>query len=605
MLNHKGTERSKIEAVKRPTVSAAGTSQDWLYFLSRWEDYVKATNVKGADQAIQLLECCDSELRRGIQRNNGGVALSRKPAVKVENPTVARDRLHNMSQDREESVRAFGARLRGQAATCQYTKACTCLLVVDYTEENVADALITGLTDPEIKQGLLGEPDQPLSLERAMLYVESKEAAKTSVSLLDPGTSMGAVRQSGYKKTPRARRMQPNTDTVDEKCYFCGKTGHGKYPPISLRSAKCHAFGHTCGKCGKLNHADRVCRSKQPSTENAIFGTCCDITTHRVRQRRTLDHHVFDSTNDRWVKRQCLPQPTRHLLVKLIPDDYDRLKIARRPRRAQCYVDGMPDTGCQSCLAGTHILRQLGMSPENLIPMSQRMQAANKSGIHLLGAIIVEISLPDTKAKSKQMVYVTPSVTRLFLSRETCSDLGLISAQFPSTPTAAAASSIPLPGQSCLGSPHSTPSPPSGNGKASGPSREQRTLQTNTPPPPPPPGREAYVWMPDTLTATNWPNPSPRPGYGGEQECTGAALAVDIQSLHVQCLYTPTPSHDGRTAPASPMWTRGQHQSMCTRRPQCPFTGRTQSKSTSTAMFVSGYWKKSRSAHLTPGVTEW
>ena len=156
-----------------------------------------------------------------------------------------------------------------------------------------------------------------------------------------------------------------------------------------------------------------LCLSKQPSTENAIFGTCCDITTHRTRQRRTLDHHVFDSTNDRWVKRQSLPQPTRHLLVKLIPDDHDRLKIAQRPRRAQCYVDGMPDTGCQSCLAGTHILRQLGISRENLIPVSQRMQAANKSGIHLLGA---EFSLPDTKAKSKQMVYVTPSVTRLFLT---------------------------------------------------------------------------------------------------------------------------------------------------------------------------------------------
>ncbi len=44
------------------------------------------------------------------------------------------------------------------------------------------------------------------------------------------------------------------------------------------------------------------------------------------------------------------------------------------------------------------------------------MQAANKSEIHLLGSIIVEFSLPDTKAKSKQMVYVTPSVTRLFLT---------------------------------------------------------------------------------------------------------------------------------------------------------------------------------------------
>ncbi len=90
LLNHKGTERSKIEAVKRPTVSAAKTG------YTRWEDYVKATNVKGADQAIQLLECCDSELCKGIQCNNGGVALPlddimkaiKTLAVRVENPTV-------------------------------------------------------------------------------------------------------------------------------------------------------------------------------------------------------------------------------------------------------------------------------------------------------------------------------------------------------------------------------------------------------------------------------------------------------------------------------------------------------------------------------------
>ena len=38
-------------------------------------------------------------------------------AVRIENPTVARDKLHNMSQDREASVRDFGARLRGHAGS--------------------------------------------------------------------------------------------------------------------------------------------------------------------------------------------------------------------------------------------------------------------------------------------------------------------------------------------------------------------------------------------------------------------------------------------------------------------------------------------------------
>ena len=180
-------------------------------------------------------------------------------AVRVENPTVARDRLHSMSQDREENVRAFGARLRGQAATCQYSKQCTYGMIVDYTEENVADALITGLADQEIKQGIFGEPNQPLTIDRAMAYVESKEIAKVSISQLDPNNLVNALR-SKYKKLPR--QGQPLPDMDDSKCYFCGKTGHGKYPALPTRSTECKAFGHKCSNCGKTNHSETVCKSK-------------------------------------------------------------------------------------------------------------------------------------------------------------------------------------------------------------------------------------------------------------------------------------------------------------------------------------------------------
>jgi len=34
---------ARVEKVKRPTVTSAGSS-DWAYFLSRWNDYVAATN---------------------------------------------------------------------------------------------------------------------------------------------------------------------------------------------------------------------------------------------------------------------------------------------------------------------------------------------------------------------------------------------------------------------------------------------------------------------------------------------------------------------------------------------------------------------------------
>ena len=63
---------AKVEKVKRPTVSSAGSSEDWTYFLSRWKDYVQATKVDGKDLVIQLLECCDDSLRRDLTRSAGG-----------------------------------------------------------------------------------------------------------------------------------------------------------------------------------------------------------------------------------------------------------------------------------------------------------------------------------------------------------------------------------------------------------------------------------------------------------------------------------------------------------------------------------------------------
>jgi len=207
--------------------------------------------------------------------------------------------------------------------------------------------------------------------------VESKEAAKASVSQLDLGISVGAMNgTSKYKKLPRQRRPQPEVENDESKCYFCGKPEHGKYSSLTVRNAECKAFGHMCGKCGKANHTDKVCKSK-PSpaqeTENAIFDNICDITNRGASRPHVMDHHIFDNATERWVRRQSLPQPSRRLVAKLLPSDYDSLKIAWRPQRAQCTLEGMPDTGCQRCLSGVDILHKLGMSRNNLIPVSQHM----------------------------------------------------------------------------------------------------------------------------------------------------------------------------------------------------------------------------------------
>ena len=63
---HPVVPAAKAEKVKRPCISSAGTTEEWQYFQSRWSDYVRATNLSGVDKVIQLLECCDNQLRRDL-----------------------------------------------------------------------------------------------------------------------------------------------------------------------------------------------------------------------------------------------------------------------------------------------------------------------------------------------------------------------------------------------------------------------------------------------------------------------------------------------------------------------------------------------------------
>ena len=213
-LPHLATPVAKAEKVKRPCISSSGTTEDWHYFISRWSDYVKATKFSGTDRVIQLLECCDDQLRRDLTRNAGGTLTGKTEnevlaaikilAIREENVMVARVILHNMKQDRGEPIRAYGARIRGQAGVCKFTQQCTnCQANVDYNEAILRDVLCRGLEDSEIQLELLGEKNQDMTLEQILRFVEAKEAGKRSVTRLLLPHATDTITGSTYKRQKR------------------------------------------------------------------------------------------------------------------------------------------------------------------------------------------------------------------------------------------------------------------------------------------------------------------------------------------------------------------------------------------------------------------
>ena len=458
------SQTARIEKVRRPTISSAGTSEECSYFMTRWTDYAEATKVQGKDKVIQLLECCEEQLRKDLTRTAGGSLTNKtaeevleaikKLAVREENAMVARVQLHNMRQDRDETIRSFCARLCGQAGVCKFLVKCPdCDKDVNFTENVLRDVITRGLVDDEIQLDLLGEKHQDMTLEEVLQYVEAKESGKRSAGRLLQTQGAEAMR-SQYRKQQNPSRKpydKPNDIPHSEPCHYCGKLGHGHKTSAKLRKQECQAFGTTCQLCGRPNHFATACKStnKPPQprfpipasanrhAEGAIFDSLCSVASgdHAATYGIALDHHLYNNMNDCWVRRASKLQPHISLNVSIHPQDYEALgynPVTATPKSMQ--LPAMADTGCQSCLVSLSIIRRLGLSEADLIPVTTRMRAANNSGISILGAVILRLTgttTPGQHLETRQIAYVTNESDRLFISRETCQDLGIISDRFP------------------------------------------------------------------------------------------------------------------------------------------------------------------------------
>ena len=103
---------------------------------------------------------------------------------------------------------------------------------------------------------------------------------------------------------------------------------------------------------------------------------------------------MYNEICDQWSKQASQSQPFIKLQTTVHSEDYAALgfKVKISPRTAS--LPAMADTGCQSCLAGANILHPLGLTEDDLIPVTMKMHAANSNNnrITILGATILRFS---------------------------------------------------------------------------------------------------------------------------------------------------------------------------------------------------------------------
>ena len=468
----------KPDKLPRPTISEGITQTDWVWFEDRWARYKRSTGLHGQSAVDQLWACASDGLARscydsGVSSTTEEEALlkaMKRLAIRAQNRMVNIVDFLSMGQDNDEPIAMFLARLLGQAKICEFTVKCsedTCARETSYADNMVAHQLVRGMEDSATQEKVLAlaATQTDMSLRKITEFVEAQEQGTRSSKML--GNGVGALnRISDYKSTRDPMgRLRSNTlpagQTEKEvpvmeqgKCGWCGRVGHGRRPNRETRQDKCKAFSSTCRQCNKIGHFEVCCRSKgrESFDKNKVSGAANSVEvredenfeffnlTAPSRDRkmmmikpRTLGHHAVDDFG-KWLARKPEPQPDVVVSVSLSTDGYKQLSIPEPQTHKPFKSHSLPDTGAQMVVCGINLVHKLGVKRKELIPLANGINAANNQGIKLLGGILITITGTGKDGRtreSNQLCYVAEGLHRLFLSKTTCRDLGIINPTFP------------------------------------------------------------------------------------------------------------------------------------------------------------------------------
>ena len=453
------TATAKADKLRRPELKEGATEADFIYFKDSWTRYKRSTCLSGQAAVDQLWDCCSPELSRSVYDSgvtcqddeNVLIGAMKRLAVRAQNNLVNIVTFLGLGQDNEEPGGSFTARLKGQAAICDFTVQCsvsTCQNQTSYAEQMVSHQLVRGLVDPAIQEQILAHAasQKDLSLDEIQKFIEAKEIGRRSGALIAGTSGLNRI-SSDYKngKIGKRLRIRSNSESSShEKCGWCGKAGHGARASLEIREQKCKSFKTKCDNCSKVGHYTEMCRRKKGPTNNSlsskpeerVMGTFCNLTTtvKKGRHIRTLPHHTYDMFRG-WTQRTPESHPAVSVTMSLCSSAYEELALpmpSLTDRKLKMH--SLPDTGAQMVVAGPPQLHKMGITKRELIPLSGGVNTADNAGLGLLGGVLVNITgqcEDGSSLTSKQLCYIAEGIDCLFLSKQACRELGIIGDNFP------------------------------------------------------------------------------------------------------------------------------------------------------------------------------
>ena len=170
----------KPEKPRRPQLVMTGDAveaEDWDEFVFKFEHYKTLAGVTN-DSASHLLECLSSEVYSVLFSTHGREISNQTEANLIKNFKRLEVRQRNtmasimavlgMSQDSDQAVLNYIAKLKAAARQCDFHVECGCVKDISFTDKIILYKLVAGVTDMKLQEKLLTKTDLTLEEDEKM-----------------------------------------------------------------------------------------------------------------------------------------------------------------------------------------------------------------------------------------------------------------------------------------------------------------------------------------------------------------------------------------------------------------------------------------------------
>ena len=203
------------------------------------------------------------------------------------NPIFARYRFYNETQE-HDSIDVFVTRLRIRARDCNFRVN----EHTDITADMIRDRIVFGC-DQKVREKLINEGDK-LTMDRAIQIVQNHEYCQKQLNsmAMNIPTNIDAIGRRQQSGANSRRQTKPGPRS--KPCDRCGNYHNN--------DSVCPAKGKRCRKCKKMNHFQKVCRSKKfvnNVNENVSQSESCEDTEYSVNMVSASSSSTIPPDRDR------------------------------------------------------------------------------------------------------------------------------------------------------------------------------------------------------------------------------------------------------------------------------------------------------------------